>query len=411
MPIKQRIHLYCLCWNEARMLPFFFRHYDKFVDAYFVFDNGSTDESITVLENHPRVTLAHFDVTGDSFVDEERRLCDSIWRGSDADWVIVTDIDEHIYHPNLIDYLQTCTDQGITAIRSAGYEMVSDQFPSGDQPLTELVTQGQRSAGHDRLCIFNPKAITATNFDPGRHQAKPEGRVAWPSYPEVLLLHYKQLGKEYVIARSAELRPGLRSGDLEKRWGVHYTWSAKRIASNWRRLKKACSPVPGLGTLKHIPPTKYFEEEHTIQSCGLFDGKWYLAQYSDVEEAGVDPLLHFCTDGWKEGRKPNFYFDPEWYRAQYQKRGKSRKENPLYDYVVRGEKQGAWPSPLFNPDWYRAQNGLSVDESPLLHYLLRRSSGLVSPLPDFDVVGYCQNHPEITAVGADPFENYCTRDE
>ena len=25
------IHLYTLCWNDAEMLPFMFRHYDDFV--------------------------------------------------------------------------------------------------------------------------------------------------------------------------------------------------------------------------------------------------------------------------------------------------------------------------------------------------------------------------------------------
>src|ERR1017187_1220993 len=112
----QRIHLYCLCWNDARMLPWFFQHYDRIVDAYFIFDNGSTDESLSIIEKHGRLHLAHFDVAGDSFVDEERRMGDTRWRGSDADWVIVTDIDEHIYRPGLRNYLQRCTEQNVTAI-------------------------------------------------------------------------------------------------------------------------------------------------------------------------------------------------------------------------------------------------------------------------------------------------------
>src|SRR5579863_5294939 len=175
MPGRQRVHLFCLCWNDARLLPYFFRHYDVIVDRYFVFDNGSTDGSLALLQNHGRVEISHFDVAGDSFVEEECRMGDTIWRGSDADWVIITDIDEHIYHPDLNGYLQQCADRGITAIRSIGYEMVSDSFPKEDQPLYDLVTIGTRSTGLDRLCIFNPKAITATNFAPGRHQATPTG--------------------------------------------------------------------------------------------------------------------------------------------------------------------------------------------------------------------------------------------
>src|ERR1700728_5159659 len=268
MPGKQRTELFCLCWNDARMLPFFFRHYDPIVDQYYIFDNGSTDGSLSLLENHGRVVITHFDVPGNSFVDEERRLGDTIWRNSSADWVIITDIDEHIYHPNLNQYLQQCTDEGMTAIQSIGYEMVSDRFPTGTEPLVEQVTIGTRSNGHDRLCIFNPREIAETNFTVGRHEAEPTGRVVWPAYPQVLLLHYKQLGVDYPIARSAELRKGLGEGDLEKSWGIHYTWSPEVITAKWQEIKDASGPVPGLGTLKHIEPSEAFREDRIIGGSG-----------------------------------------------------------------------------------------------------------------------------------------------
>ena len=51
------LHLYALCWNEEKMLPHFFRHYDALVDRYFIFDNASSDRSREMLEAHPRVTL------------------------------------------------------------------------------------------------------------------------------------------------------------------------------------------------------------------------------------------------------------------------------------------------------------------------------------------------------------------
>ena len=38
-----RVHLYTVCWDEADMLGFFFRHYDPFVERYVVYDDGSTD--------------------------------------------------------------------------------------------------------------------------------------------------------------------------------------------------------------------------------------------------------------------------------------------------------------------------------------------------------------------------------
>jgi hypothetical protein len=32
------IDIYALCWNEADLLSFFFRHYDPIVSRYFIFD-------------------------------------------------------------------------------------------------------------------------------------------------------------------------------------------------------------------------------------------------------------------------------------------------------------------------------------------------------------------------------------
>ena len=44
-----RIDLYTLCWNDADMLTFFFTHCDRFVTRYFIFDEDSTDASLSIL--------------------------------------------------------------------------------------------------------------------------------------------------------------------------------------------------------------------------------------------------------------------------------------------------------------------------------------------------------------------------
>ena len=43
------VHLHALCWNEERLLPYFFRHYDDIVDRYYVYNHGSTDRSVELL--------------------------------------------------------------------------------------------------------------------------------------------------------------------------------------------------------------------------------------------------------------------------------------------------------------------------------------------------------------------------
>src|SRR4029079_18339767 len=55
-----RVHLYAQCWNDATMLPFFFRHYDSFVDKYIIFDDASEDGSLAMLLAHPNVEVRRF---------------------------------------------------------------------------------------------------------------------------------------------------------------------------------------------------------------------------------------------------------------------------------------------------------------------------------------------------------------
>jgi hypothetical protein len=87
------------------MLRFFFRHYDGLVQRYVVFDDGSIDNSLELLRSNPKVDLRPMlpDSDPESRVASGLSVLESCWKESrgTADWVIVADIDEHLYHPNL----------------------------------------------------------------------------------------------------------------------------------------------------------------------------------------------------------------------------------------------------------------------------------------------------------------------
>ncbi|WP_457797494.1 glycosyltransferase family 4 protein [Methylocystis sp. S23] len=53
-----------------------------------------------------------------------------------------------------------------------------------------------------------------------------------------------------------------------------------------------------------------------VRASGLFDAEWYLAKYSDVRAAGVEPLEHFVNHGHREGRSPGPAFDAQDYLAR-----------------------------------------------------------------------------------------------
>jgi hypothetical protein len=360
---RQVIHFYTLCWNDERMLPFFFRHYDELIDHYYIYDNGSTDSSLALLAAHPRTTAQSFVTEDDSFGVTEVRMSDTIWRHSigRADWVVMTDLDEHLYHPDLRGYLAECSAAGVTVLDSIGYEMIAESFPPPEVRLSEHVRRGVRSLGHDKLCIFDPAAVTATNFRAGRHTALPQGRIVWPTAREIKMLHYKKLGADYLLARHQSLSQGLGSHDVTMGFGRHYLWEAGRTREDFEGHLQYARPVPGLdGDISGALDED--EIERLISRSGLVDEDYYYSHYRDVANAMVDPVRHFCLHGWQEGRRPNAWFDTEWYIAQH-----DCHENPLLHYLTIGEPAGAAPSPDFDPEQYRQKHGLAGHESPLAH--------------------------------------------
>ncbi len=249
------IDLYAVCWNEMRMLPYFIRHYQPWVDRFFIYDDGSTDGSVEYLRSFQNVEVRPLPHPyEDSLVDSHRHLYDHCWRQSRgfADWVVITNIDEHLYHADITGYLSECQKKGITLIPAVGYQMFSAEFPHTEEKLCDVVQQGVPYRMMNKLSLFNPTAIQHTNFAVGRHSAMPEGLIVYPELDELRLLHYKFLGYEYLSGRWNELSTGLRTRDIANHWGYHYLSDKEASLNEYMTLKSSAERViyPG------VPPEK-----------------------------------------------------------------------------------------------------------------------------------------------------------
>lgn len=223
-----------------RILPFFMRHYQPWVSRFVILDDNSADGSLEYLSRFGNVEVRRFERRhSDSLVASHRNLYDECWQESRgrADWVIVTNLDEHLFHPNLGRYLASCKKAGVTAIPGLGCQMVCDDFPPAGSHLCRVVTHGMPWLNMNKLSLFNPNEITATNYDVGRHKADPEGNVVYPVRDELLNLHFKYLGLPYLVERSAELKTGLRSRDIKNRWGHKYLWRKEEIERDFIAVK------------------------------------------------------------------------------------------------------------------------------------------------------------------------------
>jgi serralysin len=101
-----------------------------------------------------------------------------------------------------------------------------------------------------------------------------------------------------------------------------------------------------------------------------FDYSYYLLNNPDVAAAGVDPLEHFQTFGWKEGRNPNAYFDTAGYLAAYAD-VRAAGVNPFDHYNEFGWHEGRDPSANFDTTDYLAAypDVAAAHVNPLTHFL------------------------------------------
>ena len=147
-----------------------------------------------------------------------------------------------------------------------------------------------------------------------------------------------------------------------------------------------------------------------LLASGLFDLQWYVRNNPDVVQEGYDPVKHWATVGWKEGRKPNLVFDTEWYLAQNPDARKSGL-NPLTHYIAIGAAKGRDPNPLFSARWYLEEHP-SVQQAgkdPMLHYLLEGADLGYDPTPLFDSDWYLAQNPDVAASGVNPLWHFISR--
>lgn len=138
-----------------------------------------------------------------------------------------------------------------------------------------------------------------------------------------------------------------------------------------------------------------------------FDAAFYLATNPDVAASGADPLQHFNTVGWREGRDPSADFDTSYYLAQNPDVA-AAGVNPLDHFNSAGWREGRDPNAYFDTIGYLAQNPdvAVAGVNPLEHYETFGWHEGRDPSLAFDTTQYLAVYTDVAAANTDPLGHF-----
>jgi acyl-coenzyme A synthetase/AMP-(fatty) acid ligase len=156
----------------------------------------------------------------------------------------------------------------------------------------------------------------------------------------------------------------------------------------------------------------------------LFDPEWYLSKYPDIAQAGMDPLSHYLTLGWRENRTPSLIFNATLY-ASVCKDFRPGRQNPVLHYLLSGRFKASTRKAVrellvstedsekiiatgwFDAEWYSREYPTVAyhGRRPLEHYMAIGWMYDRKPFPDFDPEEFNRLYPSFKTGKSNPLRH------
>lgn len=235
---KPIVHGYFLCYNEEYILPHLLRHYSKFCEKIYIIDNMSTDNSINIINSFINTEVIPYDSNGEVRDDIYLDIKNNIWKKSIgiADYVIVGDADEFLYHNDMEKFLTESFVNGITLFKPEGYHMIGDEdlILSSNDNILDKVTEGIIGSSNDKFMLFDCNKITNINYSFGCHTANPTGQIVLSNDNNLKMLHYKYLGLTDFIPKQKLRGDRLSQFNKINHLGSYYLYDAEKHKEEYK---------------------------------------------------------------------------------------------------------------------------------------------------------------------------------
>lgn len=230
------IDIYTLCWNEEKIIPFvidYWKHINP--RSIHVYDNESTDNSIKLLKEYDKVKIHTYNSNGTIHDGIYLDIKNNCWKESDADFVIVCDMDECVYSDHLHDILHYMKENNQTISYTAFLTTIST-YEQPYQP-DKLYHEYKDTRFilpfniKDKALIFSPKKIQEIDYEVGAHTCNPAGRVNYYDKQEtdpIQTIHIKDLSLNYKLTRYHTYLRRLSEYNRKNFLGIHYMYSGQK---------------------------------------------------------------------------------------------------------------------------------------------------------------------------------------
>jgi glycosyltransferase involved in cell wall biosynthesis len=236
------IEAYIIGWNREDTIALTINHYKQFCSHITIFDNFSDDKTRDIAYDLG-CDVQLFGKKGSLDDGEYVEIKNNCWKKSDADYIIVCDDDEILYHPQIESVFEAAKEAGVTIFKTQGFSIHSEEMPK--KSWTEF-QNGVLDDNYSKSVIFSP-ALKEIGYIYGCHESRPQGRLVY-SQEKLWLLHYRSMGGvERLIQRHKQYVERFSPINLKWKLGIHYTESEDLKRKQWKESLEKSVPLSSVG--------------------------------------------------------------------------------------------------------------------------------------------------------------------